>query len=416
MGLGGDLPWRGGFMPDTDISTAMESAVEEGPSPGQAADAGWRPAPAWEPESEPQGWSRAAFLAGWLMAQLYGPVIDGGGSSAGHLPSVSELPEAARVDLSLRELEVALSSCAAGISYPQDLEAMKSAPRSGEWHAGFRDALMGLHRLLIVELTVRDPRLGRAFCLGRSLSDTASLPADLATFTQRLDPYRVAELDGWLADLPDLLGHDAVTAVRGSLRTWSVWAADPFTGRRRLDWVRDGENVELALRRQGAVWRDLLSGERDPALLLTAEAYIGAADIAVRRVGSLARQVLARFWCAVVFLLAVAGGLVYLSVAYAAGTAKFWGVFAAAVGGSGVLLQWVRQSVSNLAQRSELPLWQAERDDALQVGATRLPVGATSGRVRRRAVPREFKPPTIARRAPPPRISSAPNARSGRQE
>jgi hypothetical protein len=90
-------------------------------------------------------------------------------------------------------------------------------------------------------------------------------------------------------------------------------------------------------------------------------------------------------------LLVMAGGLIYLSVAYAAGTAKFWGVFATVVGGSGVLVQGVRQGVANVAQRSEVPLWQAERDDALRVGATRLPVGATSGRVRRRAVPREFK-------------------------
>jgi len=326
------------------------------------------------------------------MAQLYGPVINGGGSSAGHLPSISELPEADRVNLSLRELEVALSACAAGIGYPQNLEAVQNAPRQAEWHAGFKDALMGLHRLLMVELTVRDPRLGRAFCLGRSLSDTAWLPADLTTFTQLLNPYRVAELDGWLADLPDMLGHDAVTAVRGSLRTWCAWAANPFTGRRRLDWMRDGESVKLALRRQGAVWRDLLSGERDPASLLTAEAYIGATDIAVRRVGFLTRQVLVRLWYAVVPLLAMVAGLVYLSVAYTAGTAKFWGVFATVAGGSGVLVQGVRQSVSNLAQRSEVPLWQAER-----VGATRLPVGATSGRVRRRAVPREMKRPAAVK-------------------
>jgi hypothetical protein len=380
-------------MPDTDVSTAAEPAVAPGVSPARAADAGWRSTVASEPETapQPQGLSRAAFQAGWLMAQLYGPVLDGEESSAGHLPSVSELPEADRADLSLRELEVVLCACAAGVGYPPDLAAVKNVRRTGEWHAGFRDSLMSLHRLLIVELTVGDPRLGRAFCLGRSLSDTAWLPADLATFTKQLNPYRVAELDGWLAELPELLGQDAVTAVRGSLRTWSAWAASPFTGRRKLDWARDGESVKLALRRQGAVWRDLLAGERDPASLLTAEAYIGATDIAVRRVGSLGRQVLARFWYAIVPLLVMAGGLIYLSVAYAAGTAKFWGVFATVVGGSGVLVQGVRQGVANVAQRSEVPLWQAERDDALRVGATRLPVGATSGRVRRRAVPREFK-------------------------
>jgi hypothetical protein len=100
-------------MPDTDVSTTVSATVEQVSSPVS--------------EPEQQGLSRAAFQAGWLMAQLYGPVLDGSGSSAGHLPSVSELPEADRVDLSLRELEVALSTCATGIGYPTDLASAKNA-------------------------------------------------------------------------------------------------------------------------------------------------------------------------------------------------------------------------------------------------------------------------------------------------
>ncbi len=229
-----------------------------------------------------------------------------------------------------------------------------------------------------------------------SLSDTAWLPADLDSFWKQLNPYRVAELDGWLSDLPALLGHDPVTAVRGSLQAWSDWIADPFIGRRKLSWTRDGRSTEQALRRQGAVWHDLLSGERDPASLLTIESYVQAGDAAVRRVGLLARRVLAHFWYAVVLLLAVAGGLVYVSVAYAAGTAKIWGVFLAAAGGSGALVQGVRQSLSKMAQRAEAPLWQVERDDALQAGATRLPAGATAGHLRRRVTPRQFRRPVAA--------------------
>jgi hypothetical protein len=182
--------------------------------------------------------------------------------------------------------------------------------------------------------------------------------------------------------LLELLGHDEVTAVRGSLRAWAAWAADPFIGRRTVNWDRDGRSIELALRRQGAIWRDLLSGERAPASLLTAEAHVGATDMALRRAGLLARQVLVHFWYAVVPLLILAGSLCYLSLAYAAGMAKFWGVFATAAGGSGALVQGVRRSLSNAAQRTGSPLGGAERDDALQVGATRLPPGATAGRVR----------------------------------
>jgi hypothetical protein len=342
----------------------------------------------------PQSRGQAAFRAGWLMAQLYGPIIDRGGGSAGdHLPSVSELSVSDRVELAIRELAEALAVTATGMDYKPDLDAVNAVHRSGEWHAEFKEAIARLHLLLIIELTVDDPLLGHAYCLGRSLSDTAWLPSSFTVFQQQLNPYRVAELDGWLAGLGEMLGNDAVTAVRGSLQAWSAWAADPFVERRKLDWGRDGRSVALALRRQGAVWRDLLCGERAPSSLLTAEAYVGAADTSLRRVGFLARQVLVHFWYAVVFLLAMVGGLIYVSAAYAAGMAKFWGVFAAAAGGSGALVLGIRQSLANLAQRTGTRLGQAERDDALQVGATRLPAGATAGRVCRRVASGEFKRP-----------------------
>ena len=257
---------------------------------------------------------------------------------------------------------------------------------------------------------MRDPRLGRAYCLGRSLSDTAWLPNDQHVFQRQLNTYRVAEIDSWLAGLTEVLGHDATTAVRGSLRAWSAWAAHSFIGRRKLDWARDGRGVELALQRQGAVWRDLLSGEREPDSLLTAEAYVGATDMALHRVGIVARQVLVHFWYAVVSLLAVAGGLIYLSVAYASGMGKFWGVLVTMAGGSAALVQGVRRSLSNATQRTGVPLGHAERGNALQVGATRLPIGATAGRVRRRAHTREFKRPTASAIQQPTIQQSLPRA------
>jgi hypothetical protein len=346
-------------------------------------------------DPEPQSRGQAAFRAGWLMAQLYGPIIDRGGSSAGdHLPSVSELSVSNRVELAVRELAEALTVAAIGTDFQAELDAVAAVKRSGEWHAEFKETVARLHLLLIIELTVDDPLLGHAYCLGRSLSDTAWLPSTLTVFQQQLNPYRVAELDGWLAALGEMLGSDAVTAVRGSLRAWSAWAADPFVERRKVDWHRDGRSVVMALRRQGAVWRDLLSGERVPSSLLTAEAYVGAADTSLRRAGFLARQVLVHFWYAVVLLLAVVGGLIYVSAAYAAGMAKFWGVFAAAAGGSGALVLGIRQSLTNLAQRTGTRLGQAERDDALQVGATRLPAGATAGRFCLGVSSGEFKRPS----------------------
>jgi hypothetical protein len=332
---------------------------------------------------------QAAFRAGWLAAQLYGPLLErASGSAVGHLPSISELPRDQRVALSLLELSEALSLAAAGTGYYSALDVVTAVRRSGSWHARFRQAIAGLHQKLLVELTVRDARLGRAYSLGRSLSDTAWLPADIESFRQQLTPYRVAELDGWLSSLAPVLGHDPVTAVRGSLRTWSDWVAEPRIGRRKVSWPRDGQRIQLALRRQGWVWHDLLAGHRDARSLLTPDAYVQAADSAVRRIRGLARRIVIRFWGAVTCLLAVAGGLVYLALTYAAGAAKFWAVFLTAVSGAGALLQGVRGGVSGLGRRVEAPLWQLERDDALAVGATRLPPGASTGHLWRRVTRR----------------------------
>lgn len=383
-------------MTETDAPQVLAHDV----SAEHADGSGQRPA---GPAPGLQGQGQAGFRAGWLMAQLYGPVIDRDGDTAqNHLPSVSELSAPGRLDLAVRELEDALGTAAAGIGYLLHLDAVKAAHRPGVWHDGFREAIGSLHGLLIVEFTVRDPRLGHAYCLGRSLSDTAWLPSDFAGLRRQLNPYRVAELDGWLAGLPGVLGQDAVTAVRGSLRTWSAWTASPFIGRRKLDWARDGKSTELALRHQGAVWHDLLSGESEPASLLTAEAYVGATDMALHRAGFLARQVLAHFWYAFASLLVMVGGLTYLSVAYASGMAKFWGVLATAAGGSSVLIQGVRLALSSLAQRTGAPLGSVERADALQAGAVRLPVGATPGRVRRRVHSREFERPAASAIQPSP--------------
>jgi hypothetical protein len=83
-------------------------------------------------------------------------------------------------------------------------------------------------------------------------------------------------------------------------------------------------------------------------------------------------RVLVHFRYAVAFVLAVAAGLVYVAYAWAAGSAKVWGVFLTAVGGSGALLQGVRRGVQRAGRRAEAPLWESRR--ALKPGPA--PAGA----------------------------------------
>jgi hypothetical protein len=94
------------------------------------------------------------------------------------------------VALSICKLDEALASAGTGIAYQADLDAVKAVPRSGQWHEAFKTAIAKLHEFLLVELTIKDAHLGRAYGLGRSLSDTAWLPADMDSFRQELNDPR----------------------------------------------------------------------------------------------------------------------------------------------------------------------------------------------------------------------------------
>ncbi|MHB1430567.1 MAG: hypothetical protein ACYCVZ_00395 [Streptosporangiaceae bacterium] len=392
----------------------IEFGTAGAPAPGAGQQAG-APTPGAGQQAGEAALLQAAFRSGWLVSQLYGPALDqpatvtgagpvgpagpGGTPSAGpptvpaELTGIAGLTTDQRVGLYLGELGASLDSIGTATGYQSDLSALDSVPRQGDWRDPFRAELAKQHERTLTGLAARDEVLGRAYVLGASLSDLTCLPADLGTARRQLDPDRVAEIDSALLTLAPRLGADPVTAVRGSLRTWSTWIARPYIGRHPVRRDGNGSPVTAALRRQGSIWHDLLTGVLGPSELLTVDSYLEAADIAVRRVGHAAGRVLLHFWYAVAAVLVAAGGLIYVSLTNGPAVGRFWGVLLTVVGGSAALWRGVRGAVSRLAERASGPLWQVERDDALAAAATRLPVGATAGLIRRRVHQRPFRRP-----------------------
>ena len=167
--------------------------------------------------------------------------------------------------------------------------------------------MLTVHVEILGHLTAADFRLGKAYGLGRALADTCRKPTDDASLRRQLDRYRVANLLGWLDDLNSALPPHAGHAVAASLRVWSEWAA------------RDGQpplaeqDVLKLLRRQGELWRGLLSGEKHGADMLDMKDWLEVAKGFQRRLRTAALSAIWRMpLLAVLILVLFVGGVLLM--------------------------------------------------------------------------------------------------------
>lgn len=123
--------------------------------------------------------------------------------------------------------------------------------------------------------------LGKAYGLGRAIAETALRQAGAMTEEERADQFRCVFEAGrliivkdCLADLKTLLPDHTAYAVSRSLHDWQGWVA----GDRQ---VGDWDAARAAIRVQGRIWRELLTGEK------AARDILSLPDL-VRVVGSVA--------------------------------------------------------------------------------------------------------------------------------
>jgi hypothetical protein len=282
-----------------------------------------------------------------------------GSEEADVLPHVHCLSPRERTELAWRQVKASLHLLAPRLA-AVSIEPIKlpdlPAPTTDSAHLKvFRDGIEETHLKILLSLGAADFRLGQAYGLGQGLADTCLVPEDADSFDRAFGP-QLASIKNWLADLTSTLDPHAGRAVMRTLRAWEIWAAEPTLGDRTLDWQKEGAGVRAALRRQGELWRALLSGEKQGPDMLKTKDYLKAGRAMLWRLR----------WAVVavaVFVLLVSGGIILLAVAGTAG--KVLGALATAAGTVGLTGAGIRARLSSAAMQLESRIWGAELDGAV---------------------------------------------------
>ena len=319
-----------------------------------------------------------AVALGWQVAQLFhSPVHRGpaGDPSRGdHLPGRSEFPGASQsvwlgeqVQSQVQQLMASPPQVLMG-ALANALAALTNRDRSRD---ATLDAVFTLHCRLLESLTVADVLLGKAYGLGRAIAETSLLPGNAITdehraaqFRAMFEAGRLITIKDWLADLKTLLPGHTAYAVSRSLHDWQRWVdSAPDTA----DWAA----ARSAIRVQGRLWRELLTGEKDARDILSLSDYLAAA-----RRGTM--ELIWRFWWVIAAAAILTGGVIY------AGTSlhglpdlvRVVGSIAWLAGAAGLLAKGATAVLGQGLTRAEGWLWQTELDGSVALAATCLPPGA----------------------------------------
>ncbi|MEU8421639.1 hypothetical protein AB0C15_12260 [Micromonospora sp. NPDC048835] len=186
-------------------------------------------------------------------------------------------------------------------------------------------------------------RVGLAYRLGRSVADTVR--AGDVTALLRQFGGRQVQISRWLDELASVLPPYSAAVVRRSLTAWAS----------AVDRAGHGDPAEptpavlsRALRGQGDLWRDVLTGGLHPRDLLDEEDYaVIARNLIIRDRRLVAQAARGIFWPVLVPLLLVLFAVVGVSAAAAAGSPTTRATVALVGLGAGLAAIW--RSVSGPA-------------------------------------------------------------------
>lgn len=306
------------------------------------------------------------FALGWQMAELFRAELRHYSERRdGDLPGLGSLSDEERREISVDQVQAALTQLTpaiqkAGLTVPtNELNAVRTA--LGNWAADGPPAVEALHLKLLGTLTAAAFRLGKAYGLGRALADTCRKPTNPDGVKNELDPFRVANLLAWLDELSSALPPHAAHSVYASLKQWRDWAA---ANQQPLD-------ATTAIKRQGELWRALLSGEKRGTEMLEIGNYLQAAGTVAGQMNSIFWRAILHFWCLIVIVTGLIAASILLFIK---------GGSSHIVAGAGTLLaafglSWkgVGGAVGKLAGKLEQPLWGAVLDTAIADAITLKP-------------------------------------------
>ncbi|SCE85674.1 hypothetical protein [Micromonospora chokoriensis] len=201
-------------------------------------------------------------------------------------------------------------------------------------------------------------RVGLSYRLGRSVADTVR--AGDATQLLRQFGGRQIQISRWLDELATVLPPYSAAVVRRSLAAWSnavdrAGHGDPA--------VPTPAELSRALRGQGDLWRDVLTGGLHPRDLLDEEDYaVIARNLMIRDRRLVAQAARGIFWPVLVPVLALLVAVVGVSAAAAAGSPATRATVALVGLGAGLAAIWRSVSGPALAVAGEVnrPLLDSE--------------------------------------------------------
>jgi hypothetical protein len=322
---------------------------------------------------------------GWLLAELYGSRrLPGPPRPAEPRSLPSQLPGIGRMTSHEKACalavqagaDLALLGAALGTELPTAEGIRIILEKAGHARDEVRAAVYDLYLDIRNQLAGTDPGTALAFGLGRLLADTALLPTsgEPELLTERFGRYRMANALSWLDDLDARLPARSASAVRASLRQWERWVGDWCDPAGRIDPAQIDEGVIRALRRQGSVWRRLLTGQQAADQLLDGRAYVGAAASLLANGRRLVFHYMWKWSWAILIAAGAIGATVWTAVTYApAGTDRVIAVLVSAAGFLGLSWAGVRATLGRALRQAEHAMWEAEVVEAIGKAATIVP-------------------------------------------
>ncbi|HEX8158728.1 MAG TPA: hypothetical protein VF526_15190 [Solirubrobacteraceae bacterium] len=313
----------------------------------------------------------AAFSLGWYLGALCGEhsVVD---TLAGDFAGIDEVES---INVCLRYVQVGCTKLTKIVEAtgqrPFDAEDLAAAiEKSAE--TGRSAPAHQLHLEAFSILSAVDFRLGRAYRLGRDMLWLTARPPSAEKLKDRLSDMAVAPIVAALDDLSSALPPHAGHSVRASLVEWNGSVEGDGTAKEVQDAVApDNPRTWALLRRQGQLWRAVLSGEKSAKEMLEIADYLDAAQRLSVRMRSVAGRLLRTFpvLVAAVLVLFVGGIAAMLATNSAATAAAGAGAILTSLG-----LSWkgIGSALGRLARQVEDPLWGAEIDHAVTRAITLL--------------------------------------------
>lgn len=337
----------------------------------------------------------AAFSRGWQMSELYRLDVHGReDDDSGGLPGFSSLPGMVRLHIQVDQVKVGIGnlsrtvekaglpristdavSTAAGMATDDrvDRKAAHAAEEGRDDGGGeardttpppqatpppidsaeLKAAVLDLHQTLIGSLTATDPRFGKAYGLGGGLCGACRKSNDDDHVLDEFETHKIADLRGCLDDLSSAFPAHAARSVSSSLSAWTEWTPDEAAKK----------SARALARRQGELWRAVLSGEKNAKDLLEIDDYLDAAAEAGRQAAKALRRAALRFWLLSLLVILLFGGGVALLVI--GGVSKEIAGVTSLLTAVGLTWKGVGTTLGKLAGKLEAPLWGAVLDRAV---------------------------------------------------